>query len=583
MIGELGGSVQVARRPAARARLGGLRRFRVLLRPRCWTGRGAIAWSCAKLSPRNYEETSVLLANCAGSEEPARPELIALSGAVRLEFSLLAEGHMANGNLALLPIGELFHVRYRVVRCIKAGGMGAVYEVIHEQTRRRCALKVMLPRLVRDPSLRARFQLEATVASEIDSEHIVEVIDAGVDPLTETPFIVMELLRGEELAELVEKRGRLPRDEVVALLFQAALALSKTHAAGIIHRDLKPENMFVSIRDDGTRRLRVLDFGIAKVVAESAVGSEQTGSMGTPLYMSPEQINGKGAITLRADLYALGHIAFALLTGCAYWQDESRQSDAVFALFVKIMGGAVEPACARAARRGVTLPETFGAWFARATAFRPEDRFDGAMAQVAALATALDVPLAAPGRAALEAHGSSMQISADAEPLTATTAPMDAVTLPLSRVAPPTVAETITTVPVSTSAPTLRRQPPAKRRAAVVMAATAVGAAAVGIALWAAHVGRADRDQGSGAAGTAAASAVAEAPTAIDSSPVMNPPPIVSASAPTPSDGVKLSSGKVTSAAGSSTQIIASRPPAIPKVGTVPPKQDPKHDPRKQF
>src|SRR5690242_16647791 len=91
-------------------------------------------------------------------------------------------------DVTILPVGEVFHGRYRVVRCIKAGGMGAVYEVVHQQTRRRCALKVMLPSLVKDPSLRARFQLEATVAAEIDSEHIVEVFDAGIDGETEMPF-----------------------------------------------------------------------------------------------------------------------------------------------------------------------------------------------------------------------------------------------------------------------------------------------------------------------------------------------------------------------------------------------------------
>src|SRR6185503_6920383 len=114
--------------------------------------------------------------------------------------------------------------------------------------------------------MRARFRLEASVASQIESEHIVQVFDAGVDDETGLPFLVMELLRGESLGAALERRGRFAGDEVVTLLNQASLALDRTHAAGIIHRDLKPENLFVTARDDGTPRLKVLDFGIAKVV-----------------------------------------------------------------------------------------------------------------------------------------------------------------------------------------------------------------------------------------------------------------------------------------------------------------------------
>src|SRR5262249_22261300 len=107
---------------------------------------------------------------------------------------------MADVNPGALPIGSTFHGRYQIVRRIKAGGMGAVYEVVHLETRRRRALKVMLPSIVADPALRARFQAEATVAADVHSEHVVEIFDAGVDHETGTPFLVMELLDGEELA-----------------------------------------------------------------------------------------------------------------------------------------------------------------------------------------------------------------------------------------------------------------------------------------------------------------------------------------------------------------------------------------------
>ncbi len=202
--------------------------------------------------------------------------------------------------------------------------MGAVYECIHLKTRKRRALKVMLPEIVASASMRERFELEARVTADIESEHIVETFDAGVDEETGAPFLVMELLRGEELGSLLKRRGALPSEEVIALLSQAALALDRTHAAGIVHRDLKPDNLFLTTRDDGAPRLKILDFGVAKVVADDALSIQQTAAIGTPLYMSPEQFQGDGKIGPRADIYALGHIAYALLTGRPYWYDEQR-------------------------------------------------------------------------------------------------------------------------------------------------------------------------------------------------------------------------------------------------------------------
>ena len=299
---------------------------------------------------------------------------------------------MSDQESVALTVGAVFHGRYEIVRCIKAGGMGAVYEVIHLETRRRRALKVMLRTLVTDPELRARFKLEATVAADVDSEHIVEIFDAGVDAETGTPFLVMELLKGEELATIVERRGQLPAGEVVTLLGQAALALDRTHAAGVVHRDLKPENLFVTRRDDGSPRLKVLDFGIAKLVAQSSQALKTTRSVGTPLYMSPEQIQGDGAIGPRADLYSLGQIAYSLLVGEAYFEPEARGAEALYPVLVKVMLGAKEPASVRAGRRGVELPAAFDDWFAKAPALAPHDRFDAASEMIADLAFALGVP-----------------------------------------------------------------------------------------------------------------------------------------------------------------------------------------------
>jgi serine/threonine-protein kinase len=291
--------------------------------------------------------------------------------------------------VGLLELGEgkIFHAGYRVVRCIKAGGMGAVYEVVHIETRRRRALKVMLPSLVSDPDARARFTLEATITADVESEHLVEIFDAGIDAETGAPFLVMELLKGEDLGDVLKRRGRIPPNEALLLLRQVAFALDRTHAAGIVHRDLKPENLFVTRRDDGSARLRVLDFGIAKLRARSHESARTTCNFGTPRYMSPEQVRGDGTIDHRADLCSLGHIAYALIVGETYWEREA--SDSPWSLLMKITQGATEPASSRAQRHGVALPAGFDAWFAKATALAPHDRFDSASALVEALTQVL--------------------------------------------------------------------------------------------------------------------------------------------------------------------------------------------------
>lgn len=290
---------------------------------------------------------------------------------------------------ATLDTGAVFGERYRIVRCIRTGGMGGVYEAVHGETGRRVALKVMLPSLVTDVGLRARFKLEATVAASVESEHIVDVFDAGIDVGTGAPFLVMELLRGDDLSAVLKRQGAFSAEDVVHLLWQAALALDKTHALGIVHRDLKPENLFYTVRDDGTPRLKILDFGIAKVMAHNPSGGQQTATVGTPLYMAPEQISGD-PIEQGCDLYSLGHIAYSLLVGRSYWSDEW-QGGPIYSLLLKVLKGASELASVRAARAARALPSGFDPWFARATALSPKQRFRSASEMIEALAEALGV------------------------------------------------------------------------------------------------------------------------------------------------------------------------------------------------
>lgn len=290
---------------------------------------------------------------------------------------------------AVLDEDALFNHRYQVRGRIGSGGMGAIYEVVHVETRRRRALKVMLPSLVLDASQRARFQREATITAGVRCEYLVDVFDAGVDADTGRPFLVMELLDGSDLAEHLKERGPMPPAEALALLGQAALALDNTHVAGIVHLDIKPQNLFVGQRDDGSLRLKVLDFGLAGWVA--ALGADRVDGprAGTPLYMAPEQLGGPGPIGPAADLYALAHIAFQMLTGASYWQEDRHRMTNVFALRTIVDWGPPEPASARAARRGIVLPPAFDAWFARAAAPRAEARFAHASTMIVALAEAL--------------------------------------------------------------------------------------------------------------------------------------------------------------------------------------------------
>jgi serine/threonine-protein kinase len=296
-------------------------------------------------------------------------------------------------SLTSLAEGSVFAGRYRIVRCIAQGGMGAVYEVVHTETQRRRALKVMLPNMLQNQDMRDRFRQEACVTANIESDYIVDVLDAGIDEKTQMPFLVMELLRGEELDKRLRRLGRLDAREVVTYLHHVALALDKTHRASIVHRDLKPGNVFLTEREDGTFRAKILDFGVAKLIAEGATSAGATQSLGTPLYMAPEQFNIGQKVSPAADIYALGMMAYTLLVGVPYWQEEASAGANIFAFAAKAMHGPPEPATVRAIRQGVQLPASIDAWFAKATATSLQARFATASAAIAALAEALDIPL----------------------------------------------------------------------------------------------------------------------------------------------------------------------------------------------
>jgi tRNA A-37 threonylcarbamoyl transferase component Bud32 len=283
--------------------------------------------------------------------------------------------------------GHVVAGRYCIGRLLGRGGMGAVYEAVDLQTDRTRAIKLMLDHRVDDADARARFAREARLAGRIDSPFVVDVLDAGVDADDGTPYLVMELLTGENLEQRLHRLGPRPADEVIACLAQLACALARMHVRRVVHRDLKPSNLFVEQVPGAALRLKVVDLGVAKILSETG-GGDSTAVVGSLPYMAPEQIRGL-AIGPAADLYALGLIAFTLLVGATYWQTSDGESP--IALALRISGGTSASATGRARACGVELPAAFDAWFARATAARPSQRFASASEAVTALAAVLAV------------------------------------------------------------------------------------------------------------------------------------------------------------------------------------------------
>ncbi len=213
-----------------------------------------------------------------------------------------------------IQAGTVLDGRYRLGRLIGAGGMGKVYEAEHVHIGRAVAVKILHPRLTGSRVDVERFQREARIAVRLSSPHVVEMIDFGRTPRDQL-YLVMELLRGESLGAQLEREGRFQPEHVTALMRQLLAGLAAAHDAGIVHRDLKPENLWLVPADGGTR-LKILDFGIAKVsdLPDGAARTQAGLVMGTPEYLSPEQAVG-GEIDARSDLYSAGIIAWVLLTG----------------------------------------------------------------------------------------------------------------------------------------------------------------------------------------------------------------------------------------------------------------------------
>ncbi len=215
---------------------------------------------------------------------------------------------------AIVP-GTVLAGKYRVLRTIGRGGMGVVVEALHMQLDERVALKFLLPEFAFRPDFAERFVREARAAVKIKGEHVTKVSDVGTLE-TGAPYMVMELLDGTDLSNLLQSHGPMALHDAVDFVIQGCEALAEAHQAGIVHRDIKPANLFLARRNDGSSLVKVLDFGISKIVGGTTDGlTKTTATMGSALYMAPEQMRQAKSVDHRADIYAMGITLYELLAG----------------------------------------------------------------------------------------------------------------------------------------------------------------------------------------------------------------------------------------------------------------------------
>lgn len=298
-----------------------------------------------------------------------------------------------------LEVGDIIGGRYVIEELLGDGGMAVVYRATNSATGKQCALKILRAQLGDRPEFVHLFAKEAKVSSVIgENEHIVNVFDAGLDEKRGIPFIVMELLEGETLEDVLE-RGPLDIELVRELLAQLRSALEQAHQAGVVHRDLKPSNLFISTDRKGQPHLKVMDFGIAKVMEGEAIRTAT--QIGTPAYNAPEQMGSTtrklaakqgiviaSGVSPATDVWALGLLSYEMFTGDLpgqYWGVETLSE-----LPMKVAFEEHEPASLRAGRNSALLPPTFDTWFAQCLRKDASHRYQTAGEAIDALFALLD-------------------------------------------------------------------------------------------------------------------------------------------------------------------------------------------------
>lgn len=300
-----------------------------------------------------------------------------------------------------LTPGETFAEKFSVERLLGRGAMGSVYLTVDVVSGEKRALKLMNPDLRALPRFIERFTQEAEIGARIASEHVVRVFEHGLDASSGIPWLAMEYVDGDTLDRAVEQ-GSLDapaRREVLQQLFRAIAA---AHDVNIVHRDLKPENVLILRTEASALQIKVLDFGVAKVVRAASLSGTAEG-LGTPLWAAPEQSESSKIIRPSADVWALGLLTFWLLTGKIFWLGAAQRTSMV-ELAYELIGGPIPPATERASELGFegSLPPDFDAWFARAVARDPAARFTSAGEAFRTLEPILLVPPSPPSTRAVE-------------------------------------------------------------------------------------------------------------------------------------------------------------------------------------
>ncbi|XXX82453.1 serine/threonine-protein kinase [Sorangium sp. So ce134] len=278
--------------------------------------------------------------------------------------------------------GEIVDRKYRLTRVVGEGGMGCVYEARQIDTGEQVAVKLISGQKRRESGTAlGRFQREARAAAGIETPHIVRLLDAGTDPATGSPYLVMEYLHGEDLGKLLHRLGPLRPDVALRIVVQACLGLQKAHEARVIHRDIKPANLFLARSGDGEIVVKLLDFGIAKIKpSEGGVttGLTTTGKMlGSPLFMAPEQIEDIRTVDYRTDVWSLGVVLYAALAGNA----PHHHIASIARLFVLLCTEPAPPIQDAAP----WVPREIAAVVHRALQLKMEDRFQSAEEMLAAM------------------------------------------------------------------------------------------------------------------------------------------------------------------------------------------------------
>ncbi len=321
--------------------------------------------------------------------------------------------------------------RFRLGQAIGQGGMSAVFTARDQRLERDVAFKILTPELACSREVVTRFVNEARTLARLECPHVVRVLDAGVTNEPDSaplPYMVLELLHGEDLRTQCE-RGPLAAERALSFVLEACEGLAAAHAEGVIHRDLKPENLFLCVQPDGTELVKILDFGIARSVSASPTLTRSGEGMGSPGYMSPEQLRDASAADERSDIWSLGVVLYELLAGASPFQAATP-----FDLCAQILAGKYR----RLETRRADLPPGLVSVLDRCLAVEPAERYQNVVELGAALAPFVNGGALALARIRHRLHGAESGETTLPRPFIDVQAPTepvrhDVVVVPLAR------------------------------------------------------------------------------------------------------------------------------------------------------